>query len=337
MTHGPETPVVTKATAREMEGHCGADSAQVGAANLLQTDLLPKLWLDRQRLEVDCTIQGRIMTRCDEFEIINSQVELGRFRVALFDFDGTLSLIRAGWQHVMIPMMVNELRQTNTNEPVDELAAIVDDFVNRLTGKQTIFQMIQLADEIRRRGGEPRDPLEYKHQYHGLLLSRIQSRLDDLAMGRVVSDQWLVPGSRLLLTELQKRGVVLFLASGTDLNFVRREASLLGIDHFFEPHIYGALDDYWKFSKKMVVQNILQQHSLHGEELLGFGDGFVEIEEIKRVGGVAIGVASDEENRAGIDSWKRKRLIEAGADIIIPDYHECGRLCNYLWPSNSAS
>ena len=30
-------------------------------------------------------------------------------RVALFDFDGTLSLIRSGWVDVMVPMMVEIL------------------------------------------------------------------------------------------------------------------------------------------------------------------------------------------------------------------------------------
>ena len=28
-------------------------------------------------------------------------------RVCLFDFDGTISLIRAGWMDVMVPMMVD--------------------------------------------------------------------------------------------------------------------------------------------------------------------------------------------------------------------------------------
>jgi len=50
------------------------------------------------------------------------------------------------------------------------------------------------------------------------------------------------------------------------------------------------------------------------------GDGFVEIEELKKVGGLAIGVASNEETRTGVNDWKRNRLIRAGADIIIGDY-----------------
>jgi len=35
---------------------------------------------------------------------------------ALFDFDGTLSLIREGWQQIMIPMMVDFIMQTPNHE-----------------------------------------------------------------------------------------------------------------------------------------------------------------------------------------------------------------------------
>jgi len=43
-------------------------------------------------------------------------------------------------------------------------------------------------------------------------------------------------------------------------------------------------------------------------------------------------VASDEAGRSGKpDAWKRNRLIGAGADIVIPDYREAGRLVDYLW------
>src|ERR1044071_7094825 len=37
-------------------------------------------------------------------------------RFALFDFDGTLSLIREGWMDVMLPMMVDILVATGTRE-----------------------------------------------------------------------------------------------------------------------------------------------------------------------------------------------------------------------------
>ena len=201
----------------------------------------------------------------------------------------------------------------------------------RLNGKQTIYQMIQLAEEVRRRGGIPSEPLIYKQRYHDLLLQRIEGRLDALAAGRAQPHEWTVPGSHILLEELSHRGVQLYLASGTDLKYVRREAELLGVTKFFGEHIYGALDDYQKFSKAMIIEQIVKANGLHGQELLGFGDGFVEIEEIKRVGGVAVAVASDEVARRGINAWKRERLIRAGADLVIPDYREHAALIDYLF------
>ena len=62
--------------------------------------------------------------------------------------------------------------------------------------------------------------------------------------------------------------------------------------------------------------------------LFGFGDGFVEIENIKQLGGVA----SDEEHRSGrVEEWKRTRLIQAGADAIVPDYARWPALAAQLW------
>src|SRR6201987_3273761 len=158
-----------------------------------------------------------------EIEIVNPDLPRGRFRSALFDFDGTLSLIREGWPHVMIPMMVQALQETGTRETPSELTAAVEDFVMRLNGRQTIYQMIQLADEVRRRGATPLEPLAYKHRYHDLLMERIQGRIRALASGEAKAEEWTVPGSRELLENLCQRGLTLYLASGTDLAFVRKE------------------------------------------------------------------------------------------------------------------
>jgi phosphoglycolate phosphatase-like HAD superfamily hydrolase len=268
-----------------------------------------------------------------EIELLNPNVPRGRFRSVLFDFDGTLSLIREGWPQVMIPMMVEVLRQTRTEETASELHAAVEEFVMRLNGRQTIYQMIQLADEVRRRGGTPLEPLAYKHRYHDLLMARIRDRLADLESGKATAEEWTVPGSHALLAELHRRGLALYLASGTDVNFVRREAGLLGLTPYFGEHIYGALDDYKNFSKQMIIDRILSDHQLRGEELLAFGDGYVEIEEVKKVGGVAVAVASDEVNRRGINAWKRDRLLRAGADLVIPDYRPRQQLLRYLFPA----
>jgi phosphoglycolate phosphatase len=263
-------------------------------------------------------------------EIMRPDIPRGQFRSVLFDFDGTLSLIREGWPDVMIPMMVDALRQTGTAESDADLARVVENFVMQLNGRQTIYQMIHLADEVRQRGGQPEDPLVYKHRYHNLLLARIQGRLDALADGSAARTDWTVPGSHDMLDSLRRRGLTLYLASGTDLVYVRREAELLGLTSYFGRHIYGAIDDYRNFSKRKIVEDIIAENHLKGEELLGFGDGFVEIEEIKRVGGVAVAVASDEARREGVNPWKRERLLRAGADLVIGDYREHERLLEFL-------
>ncbi len=273
----------------------------------------------------------------DEIEILRPELPRGRFRSVLFDFDGTLSLIREGWPQVMIPMMVDCLRETGTPESEPELTGAVEEFVMRLNGRQTIYQMIQLAEEVRRRGGHAQDPLVYKHRYHHLLMERIQGRVEALLRGTAAAEDWTVPGSHLLLAELKRRGLTLYLASGTDVTFVRQEAELLGLTPFFGDHIYGALDDYHNFSKKKIIDRILEEHNLRGDELLGFGDGFVEIEEVKGVGGVAVAVASDEVNRSGVHAWKRERLVRAGADIVIPEYRQHRRLLDYLLDDNKGT
>jgi len=46
-------------------------------------------------------------------------------RVALFDFDGTISVIRSGWMEIMIPMMVEILLDLKTGEREEDLRAVV--------------------------------------------------------------------------------------------------------------------------------------------------------------------------------------------------------------------
>lgn len=254
-------------------------------------------------------------------------------RHAVFDFDGTLSLIREGWPEVMVPLMVEVLRATGTSESDDELSRLSLDFIMQLTGKQTIYQMMRLADEVRQRGGSPEDPLVYKQRYHDRLLVRINHRRDGLRTGGIAAEEFLVPGSVELLRGLQSRGVMLYLASGTDEVYVREEVELLGLTPYFGAHIYGARDDFQNFSKQMVIERILRENNAAGSRLLGFGDGYVEIDNIKTAEGTAIAVASDEQNKSGRpDPWKRDRLIGVGADIVVPDYRDADVLLDYLWP-----
>ncbi len=249
----------------------------------------------------------------------------------LFDFDGTLSLIRQGWPEVMVPMFVEALPRL-AGETDAQIEQLVLDDIMRLNGKQTIYQMFQLAERIGERGGTAREPLWYKHEYLRRLEAHIGSRTSGLKNGTIAPDQLLVYEARPLLKHLRDRGLHLYLASGTDEAAVKQEAALLGISDDFGPHIYGALDDYKQFSKKMIIDKILREHGITGRELLSFGDGYVEIENTKQVGGLAVAVASDEaHNGSGkVDEWKRRRLLGVGADAVIPDFRDAISFVDYI-------
>jgi len=232
------------------------------------------------------------------------------FKHVLFDFDGTLSLIREGWPEVMVAMMTEEILSTGTRESAEDLSGYCREFVMRLTGKQTIYQMIRLAEEIEMRGGRPRDPLEYKVKYHNRLMEKIRHRRDALRSGAARPEDYLVAGAFGLLAAIRDRGLPMYLLSGTDEKYVNEEATLLGLGPYFGAHIYGAIDDYKRYSKQMVIEKILRENRVDGAALIGFGDGYVEIKNIKTAGGVAVAVASDEAGRSGRpDPWKRERLI----------------------------
>ena len=250
----------------------------------------------------------------------------------LFDFDGTLSLIREGWPEVMVPMFV-EMCPALPGESEEQRRQLLYDDIMRLNGKQTIYQMMQLAERIRERGGQPQDPLCYKKEYLRRLDQRIRSRIDGIRTGRFRAEHFLVFGARALLDDLKRRGMHLYLASGTDERFVKNEAALLGMTDYFGPHVYGAVDDYKSFSKKMVIERILRENSIPGNRLLAFGDGYVEIEDTKAAGGLAVAVASDEANNGSgqMDEWKHQRLVGVGADMVVADYRDSASLLKLIF------
>jgi phosphoglycolate phosphatase-like HAD superfamily hydrolase len=245
-------------------------------------------------------------------------VDARNARIVLFDFDGTVSLIRSGWMGVMVPMMVEFLADLKTDESEERLREVVEDFVWRLTGKQTMYQMIALAEQVAARGGTPLEPIEYKRLYLERLHTHICHRIEELEHG-APPDKYLVPGAREVLEGLRERGLKMYLASGTDQEFMRHEAGLLGVSGYFDG-VYGALDDYKSFSKKILIQRLIASAEAAGDQFLVFGDGYVEIENVKEVGGVAVGVATAEPHCLAVDEWKRDRLAGVGADFIIPNF-----------------
>ena len=265
-------------------------------------------------------------------EIVNARLRRGPFRAVVFDFDGTLSLIREGWSRVMVTMMTDHLRELGlSREPDAELWRLVEGFVMALNGHPTLRQMERFAQEIAARGGTPDDPRVYLRMYHDRLMAVVRGRWDAIAASTATASEWAVPGAHAILRNLQSRGVSVFVASGTDIAHVAHEARLLEFVPFVGDRIHAPKDDAPTFTKAAAIARVLGELGVRGDELLGFGDGMVETAAVKALGGVAIGVASAEPGQSGVNLWKREQLLAAGADAIIPDYTEQEALLAWLW------
>ncbi len=264
--------------------------------------------------------------------ILNPAVEarVGKTRHALFDFDGTISLLRAGWEEVMIPLMLEMI--SPGRPPAAELEAEVRAYVDHSTGILTIRQMEWLAEAVARHGlnTQPLSAAQYKAIYRARLLERIRARVEAVAAGRTPPDEQMVAGARSFLAALAGAGVRLYLASGTDHADVLREAEILGVAGCFEGRIYGALDASEAHDKEQVVRRILAENHLRGDELVVFGDGPVEMRVAVEAGALAVGVASDEVKRAGWNEVKAARLQRAGADALIADFEHGEELSEWL-------
>ncbi|MCI0357435.1 MAG: HAD family hydrolase [Planctomycetaceae bacterium] len=262
-----------------------------------------------------------ISTADSWLELVRADRPRGPFRAIVFDFDGTLSLLRANWQGLMIPRMVEILAATGTSEPRHELEALVAEFVTRLTGQPTMLQMEALADEVTRRGRPRPDPQAQLDEYLEQLLARTAARIEAVQTGRATADEMLIPGSRVLVERLARRGLLLAISSGTDLAHLQSEAVILGLDPYFGPRIHGPVNNDPAFSKHEVLKRLMGERGLDGSEIACIGDGPAEMLAARAVGALAVGVASDEVEQSGrVNPLKREHLIRAGAEVIVPDY-----------------
>jgi phosphoglycolate phosphatase-like HAD superfamily hydrolase len=273
-----------------------------------------------------------------EIEIITEPLPIMNIRHAIFDHDGTISTLREGWEQIMEPMMMKSVLG-DSNGTVDEklvnrVKSRVREFIERTTGIQTISQMHGLVDLVREFGLVPEGQIlpaaNYKSIFNEDLIALVNQRLAKLESGELNVNDFTLKGAVPFLRALQHAGVRLYLASGTDENDVRREAECLGYADVFDGGIYGSIGDVAKDAKKVVIGRIMNEVNGAIDQLITFGDGPVEIRETKRQGAVAIGVASDELRRFGINLDKRRRLVRAGADAIVPDFSQWQHLWRLL-------
>ena len=275
-----------------------------------------------------------------EFEVCDPSImlALGNIKHAIFDHDGTVSTLREGWEKIMEPVMIKAILgdkyQTADKALYDKVRERVLNFIDVTTGIQTIVQMEGLVKLVEEFGIVPKDKIldkfAYKEIYNDALMVMVNKRVEKLNKGELSVDDYIIKGAVDFLKKLRNRGVKLYLASGTDRDDVLREAEILGYKNLFDGGIYGSVGDIKKYSKKIIIDKIISQNKLKGNELLVTGDGPVEIKECNKYNGIAVGIASDEIRRYGLNEEKRTRLIKAGADFIISDFTQAGKLIQML-------
>ncbi len=252
------------------------------------------------------------------------------FRFALFDFDGTVSLIRANWREIMLPYFTDVLEKAAPEKNRKELELRAAAIVDGLTVKQTIFQCIELDREVQLLGGEHVDPEVYKQGFLDRMEERVIRCRKGLSEGSLREADWLVPGVKEWIRTLESRGIRCCLASGTDEGHVRLEARLLGVEQLFSGGIYGARPEQTGGVKEELLSRLIRTGEIDGRTVLCFGDGPSELAAAKNIGGYAVGVAFDEKRKFATDMRKRELLLNAGADMIIPDFTDSETLVNLL-------
>ena len=278
-----------------------------------------------------------------DIEIINPEcVNFGQPEAAVFDHDGTVSTIRHGWEKIMRTVMIEAITGESFSslspEKIEAIYADIDGMIEKTTGIQTIVQMQMLADMVKRCGYVPADEIrtaaEYKKIYRAALNRAVDAKYARIAQGINDPTDFTMKGALTFIESLGQAGIRVFLASGTDLEDVRKETDAFGTSALFTGGIFGSVGDISSDPKKTVMRNIIKNIGLseNGEAVRAvvFGDGPVEIREGRKNGFLTVGVLSDENQRFGLNLKKRERLVLAGADILIPDFSWMPVLKKYL-------
>ncbi len=258
-------------------------------------------------------------------------------KVALFDFDGTISTIRQGWESIMEPLMVETI--SGPVEPEPELIQMVKEYIDQSTGIQTIYQMQWLAEKVKEYGRNDNvedDPWLYKAEYNRRILELVAVRKDTIISGENTPQDYMMQGSEAFLQVLKAHNIDIYVASGTDHVDVVKEVAALGLTDYFT-EIAGAPEGKVSCSKEKVMRELISEKHLAGLELVVIGDGKVEIGLGRELGACTLGVASDEVQLSGWNDAKRARLVKAGAHALISDFSDLPEILAWLGLEGEAS
>ena len=254
--------------------------------------------------------------------IVLEECRKTKIKSAVFDFDGTVSTLRSGWETVMEPLMLEILYG---DSPKREETKRVKDYISASTGIQTILQMKWICEELTRMGKTPKSPWDYKAEYNERLMQTVRERRARAEGG--YADEYLMKGAREFLLELKRRGVKIYAASGTDDADVKEEARILGLYDLFDG-VEGAKPRSEDCSKEATLRRLIAEGGTDG--LIVVGDGPVEIRLGREAGAATVGIAGREADRCGFDEVKCERLKKAGAHMLCDSFENINEIFEFL-------
>tara|TARA_Y100000310_G_scaffold206661_1_gene207086 strand:+ start:778 stop:1668 length:891 start_codon:yes stop_codon:yes gene_type:complete len=243
---------------------------------------------------------------------------------ALFDFDGTLSRERDGWVNLMVASMSAIMSEVL---PIEQARIAVLENIEANIGLPTFTGLRKLNEYRDELGWRRISTKTLKNIYNDQLLKMVDQKRADIKDGVLDHSELVVFGTYFLLDEIKKRYEDnMYVASGSDKSAVAESVDLLEMTKYFGDRVLAAgdLGDPEKCAKKHIIEELVRDKDAHGK-ILTFGDGFPEILHTYHNGGVCVGVitsdCSNDEHLGYLTiEKKRKRLMDAGAHIIIPNY-----------------
>ena len=173
-----------------------------------------------------------------------------------------------GWEPIMEELMVKSVLgpalETASHVEYERVIEKSRRFIDETTGIQTIVQMQGLVDMVRHMGYVPEDQIldakGYKELYNVMLLEMVNKRMIRHKAGELGTDDFTLRGAVDFLDTLRGAGFHLCLASGTDVEDVKREAETLGYADKFDGGINGSVGDITKFSKKKLIAEMTSRY-----------------------------------------------------------------------------
>ena len=249
-----------------------------------------------------------------------------KFTLAAVDFDGTMSLIRIGWQQVMHGVMKAALHDYHPNHA--HIDTDIRTYIAHSTGQPSIIQMAWVDEQVLLYGGPHRCAKNYLDQFSNAMKSQIDARVDSIT-DETTADAFMISGARQFLQALAQRDIRIALVSGTEHHHLVRESAALKIDSYFDAGIYGPGAHAPSFTKHDAIAQLVARYNVAPGAFISIGDGPVEIKAGKALGGYSLAVASDEHG-GGLDADKRQHLLDAGADAVVANFAHLDNLTHAL-------